>query len=309
MRPDATRDQTEDAEEPGRTAPEGEPEPGAETPDHASRGLEVLDAADQPDGEDAGELDDEDDDHDEDAVRTILITGAAGNIGRKLRAAWADAYDLVLIDRVSDPDDPDLIVADLAELDEGWTAHFFGVDTVIHLAADPNSSATWEDLERPNLDAAANVFHAAALAGVERLIFASSNHAMGGYRDLDDLPITVALPPRPDGPYGATKLMAERLGRSLGRAFEITFIALRLGWVQPGENRPETLPDDWSRALWLSNNDLVRLFDCAVEAELDDRLFVVANGMSNNRGMRWDLGPAAELLGFSPEDDAYAEEI
>jgi nucleoside-diphosphate-sugar epimerase len=199
-----------------------------------------------------------------------------------------------------------MIVADLAELDDEWITHFHGVDTVIHLAANPNEFASWEELERPNLDTLANVFHASALAGVERLIFASSNHAMGGYRDRDETPITVDLPPLPDGPYGATKLMGERLGKSLARAFDITFIALRLGWIQHGANRPETLPDEWARAMWLSNADLVRLFESAVESDLDDRTFVVVNGMSNNRGMRWDLRPSAEQLGFDPKDDAYA---
>jgi NAD+ dependent glucose-6-phosphate dehydrogenase len=244
----------------------------------------------------------------EDGPRTVLITGAAGNIGRKLRAAWEDIYDLVLIDRVADPEDPDLIVADLSTLDDEWITHFHGVDTVIHLAANPNEFASWEELQEPNLDTLANVFHAAALAGVERLIFASSNHAMGGYRDRDETLITVDLPPLPDGPYGATKLMGERFGKSLARAFDITFIALRLGWNQRGANRPETLPDEWARAMWLSNGDLVRLFESAVEAELDERTFVVVNGMSNNRGTRWDLRPAADLLGFHPEDDAYAME-
>jgi nucleoside-diphosphate-sugar epimerase len=120
--------------------------------------------------------------------------------------------------------------------------------------------------------------------------------------------ITPDLPPRPDGPYGATKLMGERLGRSVARAFDLSFVALRLGWIQGGENRPDTLPDDWSRGMWLSNRDLVHLFDAAVEADLGERDFLVVNGMSNNRGTRWDLA-AATLLGFEPEDDAYSEEI
>jgi NAD(P)-dependent dehydrogenase (short-subunit alcohol dehydrogenase family) len=311
MRHDETRDEADDEVEEGPGRPAGKDkdqgEGGASPPARPHRGLEVLSAEDFDD--DDPEEDEEEDFDDEDGVRVVLITGASGNLGRKLRAAWDDVYDLVLIDRIPDPDDPDLIVADLSELDESWLTHFHGVDTVIHLAANPNEFAAWEELERPNLDALCNVFHAAALAGVERLIFASSNHAMGGYRELGDMPITVDLPPKPDGPYGATKLMGERLGRSLARAFDITFIALRLGWIQSGANRPDTLPDDWARAMWLSNNDLVRLFDCAVEAELDDRLVVVANGMSNNRGMRWDLSATAELLGYYPEDDAYAEEL
>jgi nucleoside-diphosphate-sugar epimerase len=244
----------------------------------------------------------------EDEPRTVLITGACGNLGAKLRAAWSELYDLVLVDVAAPPHDEDVIKVDLAELDDEWITCFHGVDTVIHLAGNPNEFATWEELERPNLDALANVINAAALAGVERFIFASSNHVMGGYRTLD-MQITPDLPPRPDGPYGASKLMGERLGRSLARAFDMTFIALRLGWVQPGLNRPDTLPDDWARAMWLSNRDMVRLFESAVEAELDDRDFVVVNGMSNNRGSRWDLDATAELLDFDPEDDAYAEEL
>jgi nucleoside-diphosphate-sugar epimerase len=263
--------------------------------------------------------DDEDDDESEaeedldeeevgDEPRTILITGASGNIGRKLRAAWEDVYDLVLIDLAADPDDPEVVAADLSEYDEEWMALFHGVDTVIHLAANPSHLASWEELVEPNLDAACNVFHAAALAGVERIVFASSNHAMGGYRDLGDIAITVDLPPRPGNPYGAAKLMAERLGKSLSGVFELTFVALRLGWVQPGANRPETLPDEWNKELWLSDDDMVRLFVRAVEADLGDRSFVVVNGMSNNHGTRWDLSDSFEAIGYVARDDSFAED-
>ncbi len=262
-------------------------------------GLEIVDPDDAEDAEE--EI--------EDSPRTVLITGASGNIGRKLRDAWVGMYELILLDVEGGASDPDVIVADLGEFDEEWVAHFSGVDTVVHLAANTDELASWEDVERANLDALGNVFHASALAGVERLIFASSNHAMGGYKELGDIPITVDLPPRPDGPYGATKLVGERLGKSLASAFDLAFIALRLGWIQVGANLAETLPDPWARDMWLSNGDLIRLFDCAVEAELDEQTFVVVNGVSNNRGTRWDLTDAAERLGYSPEDDAYAEEL
>jgi nucleoside-diphosphate-sugar epimerase len=288
---------------------------GRRPPENLAFDLPIVEPDEEDD--DFDELDDADDDgldlddealaeSIEDETRIVLITGANGNIGRKLRAAWTDVYDLVLIDRSADRDDPDVIVADLETMDDDWITHFHGVDTVVHLAANPDSEATWDELIGPNLDALANVFNAAALAGVERIIFASSNHVMGGYRDLDDEPITVDRVPVPDGPYGAAKLFGERLGQSLARTFDLTFIALRIGWVQGGNNRPETLPDDWSRHLWLSNTDLVRLFDGAVEAEIEDRTFVVVNGMSRNHGMRWDLSEAAELLGYLPVDDAFA---
>ncbi len=68
------------------------------------------------------------------------------------------------------------------------------------------------------------------------------------------------------------------------------------------------MPDDWFM-LWLSNRDMVRLSECAVEAELGDRKFVVVNGMSNNSGMQWSITAAADLLEYSPEDDAFAEEL
>jgi NAD+ dependent glucose-6-phosphate dehydrogenase len=244
----------------------------------------------------------------DDEPRTVLITGASGNIGRKLRAAWEEVYDLVLIDSAAGPDEMDVVPADLSEFDEEWMSLFHGVDTVIHLAATPSEYATWEELVAPNMDAVANVFHASALAGVERIIFASSNHAMGGYRELGDIAITVDLPPRPGNPYGAAKLMAERLGKSLSGIFDLTFVALRLGWVQAGENRPETLPDEWNKELWLSNDDLIRLFDRAVEADLGDRSFAVVNGMSKNHGSRWDLTESFETLGYVPKDDSFAED-
>lgn len=94
--------------------------------------------------------------------RTVLITGASGNIGRKLRSAWADVYNLVLIDKNAPDDDPDVIAADLSVLDDEWITHFHGVDTVVHLAANGDEFAGWDELIAPNLDALANVFHAAA---------------------------------------------------------------------------------------------------------------------------------------------------
>ena len=177
---------------------------------------EDFDEIGDDDGDDEGAVPDDDllAQEIEEEPRTVLITGACGNIGRKLRAAWTEVYDLVLIDKTAPEDDPEIIEADLTTLDDDWITHFHGVDTVVHLAANPDDRAPWDELIGPNLDALANVFHAAALAGVERLIFASSNHVMGGYKDFEDAPITVDLEPRPDGPYGVTKLVGEPLPRA-----------------------------------------------------------------------------------------------
>ena len=101
---------------------------------------------------------------------------------------------------------------------------------------------------------------------------------------------------------------ASGLVKASASAFDLTFIALRIGWVQEGRNRPETIGDDWGKQMWLSNHDLIQLFDNAVEAEIEDRTFLVVNGVSRNHGTRWDLTDAAEILGYLPEDDAYAIE-
>jgi NAD+ dependent glucose-6-phosphate dehydrogenase len=268
-----------------------------------------LPIIDPDEDDDFDEIDEEDEALEmdlESEPRTVLITGACGNIGRKLRAAWEDEYDLILLDSAAAEDDPEVFRADLSVLDENWMTHFHGVDTVVHLAANTKDLESLDRLIKPNLDAMANVFHAAALAGVDRIVFASSNHVMGGYKDLGDDMISVDLPPRPSNPYGMLKLVGERLGQSLARAFDLTFIALRLGWVQEGGNRPETLPDDWARKMWLSNHDLLQLFDAAVEAPVEDRTFVVVNGVSRNHATRWHLADAAEILGYLPEDDAFA---
>lgn len=304
-RPTNPDDPEREGEGPVEEAAEREPATGK-----AYSELPIIDL-DEDDDEEAFDddlVDDEEYDEElmESEPRAVLITGACGNLGRKLRAAWTDVYDLVLIDKDVSDDDPEVIEADLSVLDDEWMTHFHGVDTVVHLAANSDEFAPWDDLIGPNLDTLFNVLHASALAGVDRIVFASSNHVMGGYQHHGDDAITVDLSPLPDGPYGVTKLVAERVGRSLSKSFDLTFVALRLGWIQPGNNRPDTLPHDWARKMWLSNGDLVRLFDCAVEAEIEDRSFVLVNGMSRNHGMRWDLSEAAEILGYMPEDDAYA---
>jgi nucleoside-diphosphate-sugar epimerase len=240
-----------------------------------------------------------------DVPRTVLITGASGNLGGKLARAWRDRYDLILVDNRPGPEDLDVVVADLSIPDAEWTELLEEADAVVHLAADPNEFATWADLQGPNLDALNNVFLAAALTGCDRIIFASSNHAMGDYRfDGSTAPITTTLPPKPDGPYGGCKLVGERLGLALTRMFEISVVALRIGWCQFGANRPATLPDDWSRSIWLSDRDFVHLVTRAVEADLGDERFVVVNGTSRDRGSRWVIEP--NTIGFQPEDDAWA---
>jgi uronate dehydrogenase len=250
-------------------------------------------------------------------VRTVLITGASGNLGAKLRHHLQGRYELRLLDR--DPRNDAMIrPADLSVWHAGWVEQFRGADVAVHLAADPTAQQTWPNLIAPNMDALIHTFQAAVQAGVRRLVYASSNHVMGGYSDDPETDrLTAQTPPRPGAryvvrgesrdstPYGSAKLFGERLGRCFAAAHGLEVIAVRIGWVQVGENRPQDIPPErgpWFRLMWLSNRDYCQLMERSIVADLPEP-FVVVNGMSNNTGMRWDLEDTRRVLGYQPQDD------
>jgi NAD+ dependent glucose-6-phosphate dehydrogenase len=248
---------------------------------------------------------------------TVLITGAAGNLGGKLRRHLDGRYPLRLLDR-EPRGDPAILAADLSQWEARWLDVFQGVDVVVHLAADPTAQQTWPNLIGPNVDAVINVFLAAVQAGVKRVVYASSNHVMGGYKD-DPEPhlLTTSLPPRPGAryvvhgeqrdstPYGSAKLFGERLGRNMSITHGLSVLAVRIGWVQAGDNQPENIApdrDSWFRLMWLSNRDYLQVMEKCITADPALR-FAVLNAMSANTGMRWDVEETRRLIGYQPQDD------
>lgn len=240
----------------------------------------------------------------EEAPRTVLITGAGGVVGRKLRTAWAGRYDLIALDSRVVPDDPELILADLTTWDEDWAALFDEADTVVHLAASADPGAKWPALAGPNIEALAHVLLAAAQSGVDRVVFASSCHVFDGpdWPSFGQPPLPPDATPAGGSPYGASKLAGERMGRAFAAATGLAFIALRIGWVQKGENQTDTLGDHPDRGLWLSDRDLAQLVTRAVEAELGEGAFLAVVGVSDNEGSPWSWREAETALGYRPED-------
>lgn len=250
-------------------------------------------------------------------ITTVMITGAAGNLGAKLRGHLQGRYTLRLLD-ISPGADDQVVQADLSIWQESWVRLFEGVEVVVHLAADPTAHQTWPKVVAPNIDAVVHVYEAAVKSGVRRVIYASSNHAMGGYQnvakperittDIPSLPGThyvVDGEKRDSTPYGSAKLFGERLGKCYAEIYGLSVIAVRIGWVRPGENRAEELPPrrgPWFRNMWLSNRDFCQLMERCIEARLDTR-FAIINGMSNNTGMRWDIEHTRKLVGYQPQDD------
>lgn len=246
----------------------------------------------------------------------ILITGASGNLGKKLsdHLKMNTDHQLRRLDR--DPrGEPDVIEADLSEWDPAWASHFVGATTVIHLAASADPFPSWHDMTKPNLDAVINVFGAAIKGGAKRIIFASSNHVLGGYRENgSNFPLTAETPPLPginEGdepartttPYGAFKLVGERLGKTYADIHGISFIGLRIGFIRRHDNPPEDNAqfEPWLQQMWLSNRDYCQLMQRCIEADESLR-FAIINGVSANAGSRWELESARQLVGYVPQD-------
>jgi hypothetical protein len=194
------------------------------------------------------------------------------------------------------------MTADLSHYDEIWARQFADVDAVIHLAGDPSASASWASVQKFNVDLTLNVFRAAQNHHAKRIIFASSNWIMAGYRFGSER-LTTELAPLPINPYGCAKLFCERAGLQLSQQSAISFIALRIGCCQHIEgNEPGPHIDLglWGQQMWLSDRDLCHGMECAVAAH--EVSFAVLNLMSDNPGMRWDIEQTRQVIGYVPSD-------
>lgn len=279
--------------------------------------------------------------------RTVLITGGGGNLGRKLTAHLEEARwceRIIVLDRTP-VEARGKVVSVLADIGDSRDARWIDAvgqsDGIVHLAADnPYPDAQWAEACR-SFDMTANL-----LANLPRrpfrFVFASSNHTMGGYKEAELAAgaLTPDLPPRPgtrfhrpdgyrqDQAYATAKLMGERalLAAAEGSRGSLTGVSLRIGWCQPGENRPTSLtgdgmPDDiervpypeadtdlrWFRNMWLSNRDFLAAITSALGADASQwpARSVTVNAMSRNTGMPWSLEEARRWIGYEPTDDVW----
>ncbi len=236
---------------------------------------------------------------------TVLVTGAAGRLGRVLLADLADEADLRLLDRRPADDVPGLIVGDITD-PEVLDRAMAGVRAVVHLAGDPRPAATWPELRGPNIDGAHEVFTAAVRNGVERVVFASSNRVVEAASPLRGPPppggeMTVDHPVAPDSLYGVSKAFGEALAAQIAHAHGLRVVSLRLGSVDTAaEPTIADKPRAW--ALWLSRRDLVGLVRAALRAEWTGAPVVYACSANTRRW--WDLDHTERVLGYRPVDDS-----
>jgi uronate dehydrogenase len=226
-------------------------------------------------------------------MNQILMTGAAGRIGTFLRRGLPDlgwkvrGFDLYPTqDSVTEWVTGD--VRDPAALEDA----LHGIDAVVHLAGIPDEAA-FPDLLSVNIDGTYRLFEAARRANVERIVYASSNHAVGYHPRMALAPID--LRPRPDTLYGVTKVFGEALASLYADRYGMRMACLRIGTCF---ERPTTVRH---LSTWLSPADAVRLVDAALRApDLD---FATVWGVSANTRGYFDLAPG-RALGYQPRDDS-----
>ncbi len=236
-------------------------------------------------------------------MKTILLTGASGRIGRCLRHALRDDYRLVLFNRsaVNDLGPHEMLIrgdtADAAAVEEAAR----GADVIVDLAGVSDVAPFREKLLPTNILGTYNVFEAARVAGVPRVIYASTHHVVGFYPASDHF--DEFAPYRPSSMYGVTKCFAEATGRLYADKAGLQVICLRIGFFR---DRPL---EERHLAVWISPADMGRLVRCAIEAP--DIRFEIVYGVSNNTRRWWDLSRARAVLGYQPQDDAeaYAAEL
>jgi uronate dehydrogenase len=225
----------------------------------------------------------------------LLLTGAAGNLGRELRPRLRACCDVL---RLSDRSDcgeaqPGEEIFPAALEDEAAVhALLQGVDAVVHMGG-VSTEQPWAPVLAGNIVGAYNLYEAARRHKVRRIVFASSNHVTGFYRQ--DEVVSPRDPMRPDGLYGLSKAFGENLAQLYWDRHGIESVCLRIGssWPEPTDRR--------MLATWLSYDDLERLVVAALGAPVVG--CSVIYGMSDNAASFWDNTPARHI-GFRPLDSA-----
>ena len=234
-------------------------------------------------------------------MKTVLITGAGGDVATHLRRELAGRYHLHLSD-----------IAPIADLREGETfqqgdmtsmqdmrAVTRGADAIVHLGG-YSVEGTWEQILDANIVGLYNVYEAARVNRVKRILFATSNHAVGFYRRADTIDHRVY--PKPDSRYGVSKAFGEAMGSLYADKYGLEIFNIRIGNVN---ERPI---DKRRLSIWISPRDLAQLVTIGIEHP--SIRFEIVYGISGNTRAWYDNSNAARL-GYKPQDDSeeYAAEV
>ena len=236
-------------------------------------------------------------------MSVIVITGAAGLVGSMLRPRLArPGRTLRLLDLAPLAAGPgeEAIQASVTDLG-AMTAACQGAQAVIHLAGIPGE-ASWPRILETNINGGYGAFEAARRAGTPRVIFASSNHAVG-FTPRENFPVPDYALPVPDTYYGISKAATEAMAAMYHYRYGLDAICVRILSCFPRPVNVRML------STWLSPDDTGRLFEACLTADRPG--FRVIFGVSANTRGGWVSLAEARALGYQPRDDAeaYAAEI
>jgi len=225
----------------------------------------------------------------------LLLTGAAGGLGRELRPRLKAFCKVLRLSDIADLGVPavgeELMPAALENADS-MLALLAGVDAVVHLGG-ISVEGPFGPILQANIVGAYNLYEAARKQGVHRIVFASSNHVTGFYRQ--DEVIDATMPMRPDGYYGLSKAFGENLAQFYFDRFGLETVSLRIG-----SSFPEPL-DRRMLATWMSYDDLERLVVASLNAPVVGHSVIY--GVSDNATTWWDNTPARHI-GYRPQDSS-----
>ncbi|NHZ91394.1 NAD-dependent epimerase/dehydratase family protein [Massilia sp. CCM 8733] len=237
-------------------------------------------------------------------ARKVLVTGAAGRIGRSFVREQHGRFDL----RLGDLDSAALahmggeaVLLDVTDLDACMRA-CAGVHTVLHLAADPLPDADFHASLLPtNIIGSYNVFLAAKAQGCRRVVFASSAQAVEGYPL--DVQVQENMAPRPKNMYGVSKAFGEALASLFADVGDpLVTVAVRIANVAAFHAGERYSARDV--AAFISARDVVHLLARCIDADLSG--FTVVHGVSDNRYKRLAIERTRSVLDYRPRDDAFA---
>ena len=224
-------------------------------------------------------------------MQKILITGAAGDVGTRLRKLLKGVYSLRVSDIRKPADlgaDDEFVSADLGDYEQTKQITA-GIDGIVHLGG-YSVEGPWETIHKSNIVGCYNLFEAAYRSGVKRIVFASSNHAVGFYPR--DRKIGVDVTVRPDSRYGVSKAFGEAVGALYADKHGLRVTCIRIGNV--GDK-----PLDKRRlSIWIKPEDLAQLIRIGLEHP--DIRFEIFYGASDNAAGWWD-NSNARRYGYRPQ--------
>ncbi len=227
--------------------------------------------------------------------KRILLTGAAGGLGRQLREPIKAFADIVRLSDLADVgpagEGEEVVLCDLADRD-AVMALCEGVDAILHFGG-VSTEQPFAPIMQANILGVANLYEAVHKQGVKRVIFASSNHTMGLYKTTDL--VDASMPLRPDGYYGVSKVFGESLSRYYWDRFGIETVCIRIGSCFPEPANPRMM------ITYLSLDDLVELLRCSLVAPRVGH--TITFGVSNNSA-KWYDDRHSRHLGYVAKDSS-----